>query len=105
MEITNTGVVMPKHCTSITGEVQAAAIANNSPQRLFRVSAACEATLRGDIVFGNDWTLQIGNVGYSVNGVQLSVSAGKDTMLGFATFASGGNTVGVASVMAIKRVP
>lgn len=102
--ISNTGVVTPQSCESITGETQAASISNNSPQRLLKVTQGCEAILRGDIVFLNDWTLQIGNTGYAVNGLRLSMSPGKDVMIGIATI-SGPNTSGVASVMAVKRAP
>jgi hypothetical protein len=105
IDISNTGVVTPQQCASITGEVQTASITNNSPSRLLRVNPQCEAKLRGDIVFGNDWNLTIGPISYFVNGLQLTMSPSKDVMIGFASLINGANTSGVASIMAVKKVP
>jgi len=86
---------------SITGQADSASITINSPQRHLQVGSDCEVVLGGTIVFANDWSINISNVEYSVSVIEMTMSASRDTMLGYA-YVSG---IGNASITAVKRVP
>ena len=73
----------------------------NTPQRHLQVGSGCEVVLGGTVVLANDWSITIGNTIYNVDVIEMTMSASKDTMLGYAYVSNVGN----ASITAVKRVP